>query len=263
MTPPKERPGAPLDRLGRVVASAQEALKPKVEISPEVIEANQEMYDWLGLSVHLEEEAKQNKIIIPTPEQREAAEKAGYTTSLIIPGQITRAKLIEIIGAKYGQEFNSEGLKLWGQAETDLNKTEVAKAEATDSPIRPNQPYLIYIKPDLETNQAELDTMNKTFPECLKLLSQRNQTDPQLNLKGLTLTEYLLSQALITSQDKEKHLDTETWTWLLEEVVKDDQGQPARCLGARWYSDGSRLGVGSLSASYRDSDGGARFAAVP
>jgi hypothetical protein len=258
MTPSGERPETGSEKLERIIADVEEVLEAKVELPPEVIQANQRAYDWLKLDINLQQELKAGKIILPSREQYEVAQEKGYTTALIIPGQISRAELIETISTRYGQEPDLNEIHFWEQAKTDLNNT-----EAVNNPTKPNQLYLVHIKPEPEVDQAEPDTMGKTFPQCLELLDQRNQLDPSLKLKGLTLTEYFFSQALVTSQDSQQHLDTTTWIWLLGEVVKDDQGQFARCLSAGWGPGAARLVVRSHSASGHDSRGGARFAAVP
>jgi len=233
---------------------------PKMEkgkIPPEVLEQSQALYDWLGIETNLQKEAQEGKIVLPSAEQQEAAEKEGYSLPLIILGELPREELLARVKAKYASEFKKEGIYYWEQAKKDLSKTQTA-----DQNPRPLQPYLIYLKPQ-GLREAHLETMGETFPACQEILEQKQQANPQANLKGLTYPEYLIAEAS-TFKQTGKHLDENpwAWTWLLEEQVLEE-GKPARCLGAGWGPGTSGVGVGSFGASVSGSDGGARFAALP
>ncbi len=246
-----------LDEL--LVSPEQRQTPERAEIPTleETIQQNQEMYDWLGIEINLQQELEQGNILLPSKEQREAAEREGYTKTLIITGSLSREQIINQVQTKYAQEFNSDGVWLSDLVRQDLNQTE--QAEHSN---RPNQPYLIYLKPQSEVSDAHPETMGKSAQECLEILNQKQKDYPNLNLKGLTLEEYLLAQAH-TYQTQQKHLEEKDWSWLLEEQTKDRQGQPARCLRAGWDFRAHRLGVYSRSVSICFDFGGARFAALP
>ena len=232
--------------------------KEKGDLDQETIKQNQKLYDWLGLEVNLQQEYEQGNILLPTSEQKEAAEKEGYTLQLIIPGHLDRDQLINQIKQKYASEFNSEGIFFYSQAQQDLSSTQAIKQNP-----RAHQPYLILLNPQ-GLRDAHPDTMNKTFPQAQKILEQENQSNPQLNLKGLTLQEALMADAQ-SHLSSNKHLDQDLWAWhwLLEEQVLNESGKSVRCLGAYWYPDDRRVRVDSRSSESHGGDGGARFAAVP
>jgi len=229
----------------------------QTELTPEIIAQSQKVYDFLGIDIDLSQEAEAGNIALPTPEQAEEAERQGYALALIILPD--RDQIINQTKSKYAKENNSDGIYFW---EEKYNQT-----QAATNPPRPNQPYLAFFKPQIEVNETQvqdpnLDTMNKTFPQSEAIQNQLNQKNPELNLKGLILPEYLILDIHhhLTSQ---QHLDKDHWSWLTEEKLLDDQGKPARCLGADWGSDDREVGVSSGSSGFADPALGARFAAVP
>ena len=233
----------------------------KGEIAPESLEQAQSLYDWLAIEVDLPKEYQEGKIVLPSPEQQEAAEKQGYTLPLIVAGGIGREELLQKVKDKFAQEFStpeqsSQGIIYGDQAQKDLSHTQQAQNSS-----RPPQSYLIYLPPPREVSQTQPATMGKTFSQCQEILANLQKENPELNLQGLTLEEYLLAQALVYQQDQ-GHLEEKTWTWLLEEQIIE-RGRPARCLDADWGPDAREVGVGSSGSSDADSGGGARFAAVP
>jgi len=228
----------------------------KGAILPEILQQSQALYDWLGIETNLQKEAQEGKIVLPSAEQQEAAEKEGYSLSLIILGELPREELLAKVKEKYASGFKTEGIYYWEQAQKDLKETEQAKNSS-----RPKQSYLIYLKPQREVHEAHPETKGQSAIQAQETLENRQKEKPALNLKGLTLEEYLLEQALVYQQTKE-HLESQTWTWLLEEKVIEE-GKFARCLRAGWYPDPSLVGVFSDGASLSFSNWGARFAALP
>ena len=244
------------------------------EISSETLKANQEMYDFLGIEVNLQEECEKGNILTPSPEQKEAAREEGYTLELIVLGNMPREEVLGKVNQTFAQEFEpADGKGVWysNRAETDKTKTEAAQ-----TPSRPTKPYLMLLKPQTEISEAHPETINKTFPACLEILKEENQKNPSLKLKGLMLSEYLFAQTLVYHEDKKRnpqttkeaksqtnaHLEKNTWTWLLEESIVE-RGQPTRCLIARWGPVNRQVLVDSDEVQDSSSDEGARFAAVP
>jgi len=228
----------------------------KGEIFPEVLSQNQALYNWLGIEVDLQKEYQEGRLLLPSPEQQEGAEKAGYTFPLIVLGHLPRKELLAKVREKYASEFHSQGVLYGEQAQKDLPQTEQVQHSS-----RPVQSYLILLKPQREVRDAHPETMGKSALQAQEILENLQKENPGLNLQGLTLEEYLLAQAFVC-QENQEHLEEETWTWLLEEKVRE-QGNWARCLSARWNPVTSWVGVGSYGVSDADSSGGARFAAVP
>jgi len=215
----------------------------------EIIERSQKVYEVLGIQTDLKE-----NLLLPSAEQKEAIEKEGYTLAVIIDGRISRKDIIDKTTAHFKEKYKSTGV-YWGeQGKKDVNKTEQTKKSK-----RPQQPYLIYLKPDQEVREAHPETMGKTFVDCQTILDQKNQENPELNLCGQTLEEYLIAQAQIDISQGE-HLEKQSWTWLLEEQVKE-RGESVRCLVADWSGD--RVRVDSSDSSDSPGGWGARFAAVP
>lgn len=240
----------------------QKEKQPKVEtnIEQETIKTFQDLYDWLGLDINLEEEIKEKGIDALSSEEIKEVGKQGYTQTLIIPN-LPRQTTLDAIKTKFAEEFGSEGIRYW----TEDYKNTIPFQEETSK-----KPYQIVLKPNLETNQLEekdskYDTIDKTFPECQNKLKDLNDDNPDLNFKGLNLPEYLIFQAYTYYQAKQKdadstiHPDAKTWTWLLGETLPDG----SRCLRAFWTSGDREVDVSSGDASNRHSDGGARFAAIP
>jgi|GEM_PF-5498496 len=183
----------------------------KGKISPEVLQQSQALYDWLGIEVNLQKELQEGRIVLPSTEQQEAAEKEGWNLPLVVAGGLRREDLPEAIQKKFAQEFKSKGVFYWDQAKKDLNQTEQVK----NSP-RPKQSYLIYLKPQREVREAHPETMGQSALQAQETLENLQKEKPALNLSGLALEEYLLAQALVYQQTQE-HLESQTWTWLLEE----------------------------------------------
>ena len=240
------------EALGRIARELQEAAR-KIELSPEIISQSQAIYDFIGYQVDIQNDYEQGKIDLPTPEEQEAAKKAGYTLALI--EYPDRNQIIQKTNAKYDQEFDSyedKGVWLSSDAQRDLPQTQAAQ-----NPL--SKPRLVFVKPQADWKKAHPETKNTTFPQAQKLLEQENQKNPDLNLEGWDLPLHLLADTHHYLATKE-HLN---WVWLLKEQAKDNQGNPTRCLNASWSSGSRRVGVFSVSASDRNGVLGARFAAVP
>jgi len=221
------------------------------EVSPEVLEKNQKMLDFVfGTGrFDLEKEYTDGNIVLPSTEQRELSEKEGYNLELIVPGNITREEIITAVKEKYKTEFSSEGI--YNYAEDDTKKT-----DAVINPNRPESFYTLLLKSQAEVNVASgEEVMNKTPQQLQEILIQKQAENPDLNLKGLNLSEYLLLDAYHFTQEK-NHLNEQKWEYLLEEMVSGT----GRALIADWHS--VARGVRVFSDSGAGSDGGSRFAAV-
>jgi hypothetical protein len=234
-----------------------------IEISAEVIEENQTMYDKLGLKINgspinLEQELRAGNILLPAKEQKELAAQEGLTQLLIVPGQIKREDFLKYFkGSNYQTDFNSTDLRIFEPAPEDLTKT-----QAIENPQRPKQFYAILVSPQISCQIAHPETQGQSAKKCMDILAQKQNANPDLNLAGLTLEEYLLLDCLIYLKDNQKqHLEPRTWCWLLEEKVME-ANDIARCLDARWCLGDRSVGVNSPDSSDSGSGRGARFAAV-
>ena len=203
---------------------------------------------------NLKKEYVEGKIVLPTKEQEKEAKRDGLTLAVVFPGGIERDEFLRIFQDKYKTEFSTDGVKIWDQAEKDLSKT-----QAVLSPNRPQQSYVFLTSPKTEVNEAQLPTtettMNKTPEQAENILKKKQTESPHLNLKGLTLPEYLFLEACHYQKDG-KHLDEQHWSYLLEERVTDT----ARALGAGWYPGDRDVRVNSYGFAH--SVQGSRFAAV-
>jgi len=202
----------------------------------------------------LKKEYTECKIILPTKEQGREAKREGLTNVRFFPGSIPRDEFLKAFEEKYKTEFSTVGVSYGDQAKKDINKT-----QAVLNPNRPQQSYVFLTSPKTEVNDAQLPTtettMNKT-PEQAQAILKKKQTDsPNLNLKGLTLPEYLFLEVCQYQQDG-KHLDAQYWSYLLEERVPDT----LRALRASWIPDVRYVRVNSPGDA--GSGRGSRFAAV-
>ena len=263
------------DQIVETPKSLDTSLNPEApENISGILECNQKIYDFLGLTnpdgtkIDLDQELSSDNILFPTPEQQEQAEELGYTLALILPGKLDRQTVLNTITQKYASEFSkpndpSMGLKLFSPADKDLNATVSVLSKQTPNPVRPNSFYLIYLKPDLNCQTAHPETTGKSAQDCQKELDKLKQQNPDLNLKGLTLEEYLLLD-IYHYTTTQQHLDSSTWSWLLEDTFNDpNTNQLMRCLYSCWALVDRWLNVGSDSVSYAGSGGGARFACLP
>jgi len=138
-------------------------------------------------------------------------------------------------------------------SQKDRNQTQAAKHNP-----RPQSFYTIALKSQKEA-MADQEMVSKDLAEQLEVLKRKQQENPKLNLKGLTLTEHLFFDAYQYTKDQ-THLDETGYDRCLEEVVQDNSGKPTRALSAIWHGDGSRFEVYSNALAY--SNFGARLAAV-
>jgi len=260
-----ERDAARREELTQELLQLEQMLKP-MEISREDLRLSQTMYDQLGLKINgspinLEQELSQKNILFPAKEQQELAEKEGLTQILIIPGQIKRQDFLKYFkGENYQNNFDCNDLHIIDPAPKDLTKSEAIK-----NPKRPKQFYAILVSPQISCHTAHPETQGQPAQQCMDILTQKQTINPNLNLTGLTLEEYLLLDCLIYLKDNQKqHLEPKTWCWLLEEGVLENNSL-ARCLGAAFYPDARSVevdGVDSGDFSNSSSADGARFAAV-
>ena len=257
------------------------------ELSPDIMQSNQEVYKFLGLTyddgrtIDLQEELKQGNIQnIPSPEQKERAEQEGYTLGILTPEGL-RDEIQKQFKSKFASIFSSQGFYDYTNGQ-DINQTEHFKNDNQKT----GKFFFAMIKLDKETKDIQPKTTDLTFPEIEEILQKHNQ-DPanrDFQLQGLTIEQYLLfitryyldhqqeiqneiksrSQQGI-AQDKMKITtmpDTESWCFLLKEIIESSDPEKRRCLSADWYPGGRRVNVLSNDVSHRDPEYGARFAAV-
>ena len=242
----------------------------------EIITTNQEVFNSLGIKespdntgnlIDLEHELVQGNILLPTQEEHETRINAGYTVPIIIPGHITRKSIIAIfqdpqtyLNLNKQQTNTDNPIFIYDQAQKDLPNT-----SSQINKTRPQQLYLTYFKPGQEISSAHPATEAKSAEECLNILEQERQSNPELNLHGLTLEEYLTLQAYI-KQTTNQYLDQKTRCWLPEDTVPDPDSQatqPVRCLSSDWDSGNRKLTVNSGSFGPSDPVYGSRFQAMP
>ena len=206
----------------------------------EALKQNQKMVDLVfgEKRFDLKREYILGNIQMLTPEQEKAAKKEGYSEFLIIPGQVSRQESIQAVDSKYKELFNQD---IWysNEAKEDLNQT---KAVQEPSKTRPQGFYTIAIRPQKETIEAHPETINKTLDQQLEYLKAEQTRNPQLNLKGMTITEAMLLDAYFcaNSPDQKDHADNSHRKWsynrCLEEVTPN-----GRALGLYWSADDSRV----------------------
>jgi len=221
----------------------------------EAVKTRQKALDFLfgEGKFDLKKEYIEGKIVLPSKDQERETKKEGLTMAVVFPGSIPRDEFLKAFQEKYKTEFSSEGVKIWEQAQKDLNNT-----QSVLNPNRPNQSYIFLTAPQKEVSEAQLPaietTMNKTPEQVEEILRKKQADSPNLNLRGLTLPEYLFLDACHYQKDG-THLDEQHWSYLLEERVT---GTP-RALCAGWGSGSRCVFV------YSDADArsilGSRFAA--
>lgn len=218
--------------LGRTEDISDPEGQDKLELSPEMIQEHQEVYDFLGFKVDLQAESEKGNILLPSEEQQEEAQKQGYTLALIVSPESQRESFIETVKNRFKEEFVEEGKEAlgvftWREADVYFPETKAAREYTSQSNFS-----LILLKPDAETIQAYPDTAEKSHPECTEILKEEQTKNPQLNLKGLTFNRYLYLQAYRYVHDR-AHPDTESISWLLEEKYLGSD-QTEFCFNARW-----------------------------
>lgn len=222
----------------------------------EALKSSQKVVDFIfgEGKVNLKQEYLEGRIILPQPDQERQAKKEKLSMAVIFPGGISRDEFLTAFKTKYTSEFNSQGVYYWGEAVNDLNQT-----KAVQDPDRPNQPYLMLVSPQTEVDEAQLPnletTINKTPEQAEQILNQKQTQNPELNLKGMTLPEYLFLDCAHYLKTG-KHLDENHYSYLLGEKVPTTQ----RALDAIWLSVGRKVSVGSVSDA--NDFRGSRFVAV-
>jgi len=238
------------------------------ELSPEVLELNQRTFDFLGIERDVVKEYVVCNIAVPTPEQTAEALRQGYTIPVIVDGSIRRKRYIRRAQKAFAEEYGSSGIywDYW-QTAADISRTQVAQHSN-----RPDQLYLIYLKPDQECDDAHPDTIDKNFRQCQEVLAQEREQNPSLDLRGLTLQEYIMRQAVEFQRRKANidpgkrfdPIDSSHRTWLLEEAISvPDFRRPTRCLFAYWDCYKRKIEVHSAGTGKHIYNLGARFAVLP
>jgi len=237
------------------------------ELSPETLELMQRTFDFLGIKKDVTKEYATANIIFPTPEQVEEAKELGYTFPLLIDGTIGRKRFIRRAQKAFAEEFGSKGIVFQEYTQTQYAYYTKESQHST----RPQSLYVIYLKPDQE-EEVEIEHP-KNAKDCQTSLRTQQSQNPSLNIKGLTVPEYIYFIAALYQRErakgnipdprKEVNLP-KSWTRLLSEVVYNSSSDPLFCLKAYWYNDGCEIHIGS--DNYSDPSSivlGARFAVVP
>ena len=239
----------------------QEKRAEQGELGQETLQKNQKSLDLIFGEgrFNLQREYEQGHIQGLSQEQLKAMETSPeeekYSELVIIPGQIPREEVIQAIDKRYQELF---GQPISYANEADLSQTQAAKKNS-----RPEGFYVIAVQRQKETVDLSPKTTDQTLTVQLETLQKAQKKNPNLNLKGMTLSEAMLLDAYFYANEG-THADDSSRKWsynrCLEELILDDKGQPARALSLGWVAVLSRLGV--FSDSGADSDFGARFAAV-
>lgn len=226
------------------------------------IEKNQQMYDWLFAGseyegkLNLRHEYIQGNIHALTEEEMTLAREQGLTEMLIVPGQISRDKVIDLSNQKYATIRYDEGqgqeMLLEYRAQRELSQTLAAQEDS-----RPRSFYMLALRPGLEIIEAHPESFGLGFTPgwLLTKLQEAQEANPQLNLRGLTLPEYLLFDAYQFCR-YQHHLNEQSQEYLLAEIIPNT----IKALAAEWSIGDRRVKV--ASNSFSGSTVGARFVAV-
>ncbi|MEK7142983.1 MAG: hypothetical protein AAB785_02105, partial [Patescibacteria group bacterium] len=196
------------------------------------MEIHQEIFKLLGIDLDIEKERSSGKAALADQNQLQAAQKNGYDFSVFIPGQISREEIIKKVQAYLSNSILG-AINFYTQ--------DYLYSKAALKPLRPKNLYQILLKSQKEVSAAHPQTAGKSFDQCQEILAQTNKTDPILNLKGLTLEEYLIAQVNLFNQ-KRDWFEAATTSWLLEEQINTVQN-PNSCLRA--YFRVNAIGVGA------------------
>ena len=258
--PERERPTPPtseaiqkLERAKKVIETFQKRpeLPANFELEP-ILERSQALYNFLNLKVDLKSELDQELIELPTRELIESAPQLNLDDIIIVSSQVSREELIQAVDEKLKSQGVEQGLFLSDQARQDLNQT-------LASQDRPAKGYFLFFSSNLDCRQSLPQSKGKSAKDIInQLIPQLRQEQPNLNLRGLRLEEYLLIDSL-ANQERNQHLDSNSYCWLTEELIPARQGNETLCLLARWHGS---LGVHSLLVSGVHPEDGARLAAV-
>jgi hypothetical protein len=227
----------------------------------EALKLSQAVYDkWFGDTKYKDynfkkEYAAGNLGLFDRAQEKEAKPtKENYSFQLFFPNHIPREEFLEIFNQKYGQEYRSQvsqdGVGVWysDQAKADKDQTKASQ-------VPPGQGYILGLRPQNNTLEAHPETVNLNLVQQKAHLLELQNQHPDLNLRGLTLPEYLFADACFF-QTQGKHLDENGWSYLLEE----ENSQTGRALCAGWGPGVRRVLVDSVSGAGPSL--GARFAAV-
>jgi len=258
--PERERPTPPtseaiqkLERAKKVIETFQKRpeLPANFELEP-ILERSQALYNFLNLKVDLKSELDQELIELPTRELIESAPQLNLDDIIIVSSQVSREELIEAVDSKLKSQGVEKGLYFYARARQDLNQT-------LASQNRPAKGYFLFFSSNLDCRQSLPQSEGKSAKDIInQLIPQLRQQYPGSNLRGLRLEEYLLIDSL-ANQERNQHLDSNSYCWLTEELIPARQGNETLCLDAYWNG---YLKVHSFLVSGVDPGDGARLAAV-
>jgi len=267
--------------LTKELAQIQQLLEP-MEISEEDLRLNQEVYDKLGFKlkkgvrkkpIDLEQELRAGNIILPTKEQQELAMQEGMNELLIVPGRMPRREFLSYFAPDtqkgFNENFERRTYPYYHGEKTKELLADIEKRNRKD-PSRPKRFYAVYLNSQLDYIAPFLKTGRDSFSNCLMFLTKQRIEKPELNLRGLTLEEYILLDCLlyikasdhVVPYSTQGWTSTREWTWLLDE--EEQKG----CLMGRLkqlFGFGYALEIHSSSdASQFSSDKfGTRFCVFP
>lgn len=219
----------------------------------------QPVYDFFDIRVDLAREYRKGNIYLFDEEERKKAGENGYTFPLIIPGKL-REEIVVLARRKYQESYkqivDSSCDDVSGVYFSDASREDFSKTEAARKANKLPQFYEIIIKSQTECLDAHPETANQNVEQCLVILRKEKERT-ELNIRGLTLPEYLLFGGCHFSRINEQP-DIYHRLWLLEERRISAE----RCLRA---GGNTAIVPNIMSDNFSEFDltKGARFAVIP
>lgn len=211
------------------------------EFSKESLEKNQKTLDKLfgQGKFDLQKACREKRILGLDIKQKIIAEKEGYGEFIIIPGQLSRQKVVEAFEKKFTSSLG-EGIYWW-----------TSKKEALSiKPVRPKEFYVIAIKKEIKGELAHPEFYAKEQNDALVLLKDEQEKNRELNIHGMTLPEYLIYDCYLSNEythsengRKSIHSDYEQ-TFLLDDHFYSSIHDEMQVLNASWQN-GYCMGVRS------------------
>lgn len=231
----------------------------ELSLSQETIQRFKEIYNWLGFidfdgqPVDIQKEYLAGQIALLSQEQTEAAEKNGYSLNLVIPGQIRRSTFLNKFTNRYAQEFGSSGVVI-EPAGGSIHNTESQRQA-----LRPKGLYIARLE-----NVHNVGTSTDLSPnESLQIMNELQAEKPELNLRGLTLEEFLIAEAY-QYRTQGRHLGEQTVVYCLEEATRRRRARDIyRVFRANWSDSGKCVRIAESRADRKVTQAGPLFAVVP
>lgn len=230
----------------------EQILSEPAELTKETIERNQKAYDFFFYdSVYrqsLKKAYENEEVLLPSLKELILARKKGYTETIIIPGQFPRTTFLNISKSVYNDYLDSaSGIDFSAYHDEVYSESKEAKES-----LRPEQFYVIFVKPEPDVIDAHPETLNKSLLELQRILVE-SQRSTELNLQGMSLPEYIYLDSY-QFLNNGSHLDGKnSKSYLLAELLPNERALYAHHIG------GIRV-IANFSA---ESIRGARFVVIP